>query len=476
MRKPINLLIVLCLLFATNTGAKVLFVINSTLYNSGYVQGFFKSYVSAVNKIDHKDTSVVIYNYDPTTGNMHDRCQPLWRLLRDSCQANYNTTHPIEGVVFIGNLPMVWCSDNHATHTWGTEIAPDDRYFMDLFNINTGTFYTNANETAIWTFDPAQNIFTGYSSLDGRMDIWVSRIMAQQIRAARGPLFSNGLYAEDENEMLMEYFTRLLARMRAPAKVPARGFGMGGISSWADHDAVDKLGLTKLKLLSVFSFDLMESCPGNYLLQLTKGPYGGTTLGAYNGVRYADLGIAKNNITKTYGNTLRIDRITGNPILISSNPPDTFGYEWAGIYEHSDYWSHMFNMIEYQSPDYNGVFSSLTYGKQWSDANWLQPSGGYNNGSYFQYNQVYDNPYHTDSNSANPNQRGQFAIFKASIPTAGDYTIKMYCKADLNNTPGVYGNIKSVPKPQFSIWQWNTVYIRRYKSTTRWLDSNSRYQ
>jgi len=300
MKKLVFLLTILCLL-TTAANAKVLFVINAETYASGSIQYYFHQYVSDVKKIDLKDTSVIIYDYsNQYTADMHDRCFALWQVLRDSCQANYTTAHPIEGVVLVGNLPSAWCQDNFATDNWGPETAPDDRYFMDLYDGGTvpPTFYTQANEMAIWTFDPIRNIFTAYNNRasinhygtisDGQMDIWVSRIMAQQIRAARGPLYG-GQTIEDENAILIDYFMRLRDRMRSPAKVPARGFAMGAITEWSDHDPVTKLGMRNLNLQNLFKFDYMESSPGNYLLQLTKGPYGGTTLGAYNGERYADI-------------------------------------------------------------------------------------------------------------------------------------------------------------------------------------------
>jgi hypothetical protein len=388
--------------------------------------------------VDFKNVDMRIFWFNDED-DVQDRCEPLWDTIRSEFQ-NCSPSDSLEGVVMIGNVPAAWRVDS----TWykvnpskySPEITSDDRYFMDIFNNATGTCYSSAN--VAWNFDTTLDLYTTYKG-DGQMDVWVSRIMANQIRGLR-----NGLTVMDEYTIINNYFDRLHERMTMPAKVPPRGFAMGGITEWgASHDAVDKLGMTNLHLRTVYDFDTTFSTPGNWLLQLTKGPYGGTSLGAFNGTRYQDLssyGWPKNNITIT--NTSLFDRLTARSISIAHQ--DTLGYEWAGIYEHSLFSLHGFNMDPSGwSHAANGTFRSQTNGIQYSAANWLRTGQGWASGYFLDSLDYRLNPMNL------PNyERDQHAIFKAPIMATGNYSVWQYFKPNPANSRMVAGMAYSWPAYQ----------------------------
>jgi len=432
MKKLIMVGIVFCLSCASGISAKVLVVVENDYYTSN--QAYVDQYISDVTKIDFKKVDLQLYSRCFECGTTQEICYPLWTIIRNEYQNSYDPSNPdncLEGVVLVGDLPVAWRAD---TQLWSwEEDVPDDRYFMDICNNVTHVCY--ASDADVWDFDAVRNLFTNYryGSGDSHVDIWVSRIMADEIRGLR-----DGLNVMDEYIIINNYFTRLHERMTQPAKVPPRAFVMGGISEWSDHDPITKFGFTNLNLNQVFKFDFPDSRPANWLLQLVWGPRGGTTLGAFNGTRYSDVA-GQNHIEMTCQQLW--DYKGSTSITIPSW--DTLGYEWAALYEHSLFSHHSFN----QSPDDQddqtpfGIFTDATLAEQWDPSN-LNVSGAayYNNSAYL---------YNPDNNASNPwgaiCGRGERSIFKALIPTGAGGTYRIYINypSNPNNSNWVYGYVHS---------------------------------
>ena len=443
MKKPFLKIVIAALVFASVANAKVLVVVDTGYYYYGTDSTYVNRYIDDVRKVDFKNVDMRISWFNDEA-DVQDRCEPLWDTISAEYKSSLSSSDTLEGVVMVGDLPFAWRVDslwNYIQATWGKyaipEITTDDRYFMDLYNNSTGKCYTNANQ--VFAFDTTANLYTTYKG-DGQMDVWVSRIMANQIRGLR-----NGLTAMDEYTIINNYLDRLHQRMTMPAKVPPRGFAMGGITEWPYHDAFDEFGMKNLHLRNVFDFIDTASTPGNWLLQLTKGPYGGTTLGAFNGTRYQDLssyGCPKNNITIT--NSHLWDSLIPGGNLIPIQPQDTFGYEWAGIYEHSLFSLHGFNLDPSGWPHAaNGTFRSQTNGIQYSAANWLRTGQGWAGGYFLDSLDYRLNPMNL------PNyERDQHAIFKAPIMATGNYSVWQYFKPSPANSRMVAGMAYSWPPYQ----------------------------
>jgi hypothetical protein len=427
MKKIIFLISIICLLCALAVNAKVLVLVETVYYNENPTA--LNQYISDVKNIEFKNVDLQTATLS-LYQNTYNQCHPIWQTICDEYTSSLSSGDTLEGVVMVGEIPAAWsCATG--------ETVPDDRYFMDICDQNHNVY--SSDTPTVWNFDIVRNIFTSYHSPDQnpQLDIWVSRIMANQIRGLR-----NGLDVMDEYTIVNNYFSRVHERMTSAAKVPPRGFVMGGISEWSDHDPLGKLGFTNLNLRSVYSFDFPSNRPANWLLQLVWGPRGGTTLGAFNGTRYTDI-LGQNHIT--YTNSQLWDYKTGSWNQIQTNPPDTFGYEWAGINEHSTFNIHVFN----QSPDDQGdqqpfgIFTDATLADQWNNDNLgVTGSGFYSNSAYL---------YNPDNNSSNPWDavcgRGERAIFKTHIPSGlgGSYRVYINYPILTGNSNWVYGYIHSWP-------------------------------
>jgi hypothetical protein len=437
MKKATLYSLIFLLAYSAILNAKVLIIVeyNYCMYDE-YItsDSCVPKYQKDLLDVDFKQSNVVIYRNNFSL-NTQQQCEALWDTISNKYANSLRTGDTLEGVVMVGNLPCAWREDlywHNEDPNISPEDIPDDRYFMDICDQNHNVY---SSDNVVWDFDATKNLFTIYHSPDQHLDIWVSRIMADQIRGLR-----NGLIAMDEYTIINNYFARLHARMTQPAKVPPRGFAMGGISEWGNPapDPCAEVGFGHLNLRNVFDFRFPSNRPSNWLLQLVWGPYGGTTLGAFNGTRYSDVP-GQNEITWT--NSQLWDYKTSSNVSVQAH--DTMGYEWAGIYEHSNFNTHAFN----QSPDSQvdqtpfGIFTDATLAAQWCPNN-LNVTG-----SQYYHNSAY--VYNPDNNTSNPWDaicgRGENSIFKALIPTGagGTYHIYLSYPSSPSNSNWVYGMVHS---------------------------------
>jgi hypothetical protein len=276
--------------------------------------------------------------------------------------------------------------------------------------------------------------FTGYyKGGDSTYDIWASRI-----NAAYMPTLREGWNVKDEYWIYTDYLQKVLNRMNDPASVPSRGFVIGGpedLTQWG-YPLESTLGcLRNLGLPWFVEFNGPEqNTPFNWMSQLLAGPRGTTTYGSFNGTLFPMSQTERNRRYSCY-NLLNasIYGAAATPVTIGTN--DSLGWEWAGLYNHSDpngshFWSGNYGSSYYV---YNGGFGSSTLGPSITLSDRMA-DGGYM-GEYFRY---YTDPDVENPCFMNMGTKGKMAIWRWPINTAGqptkDFDVYVsYVPSDLND-------------------------------------------
>jgi hypothetical protein len=226
---------------------------------------------------------------------------------------SYYDTCGIDGVVLIGELPYAPCYDVDALPM----IFPNDYFFMDLKDKNDvhphQLTWNGYRRVDAFIFDP--------SLCDNTAEIWVSRITAMNIFTSDA-VDDYGISATQAS-LLDQYLWRLHQRMTVAETQPKR-FLAAGMENPSSTIAI--LGFDTLLEKSIPGWvlydrgvshrDCLSDLPSNWQAQLQGGPYG--TLNAQSG--RLDNGFS----------VLSCDSRTYAGIA-----DDTFGFEWAGVYEHS---------------------------------------------------------------------------------------------------------------------------------------------
>lgn len=304
-KMPLILILLLLTMLSQSVQSKVLLVVEK-----GYLEGnlgTINRYLSDIINID-KNTAEVFPagGFDKSIGAINiDKCRRLWYLLRDKYVSARGTSDPIEGAVFIGDIPV----QMFAGSANAKENNPTDFYFMDFWS---STFNRKWNaDTEIWQVSTLQAGFldvNGYSGDD--LEIWVSRVYATSIKNILTG--KNGTTILGEYGVINEYLDRVNERMTLPAKVPPRSFSIGmPWPVWPNTMSLLYSPLYELGLSQVVPVDIEYpfATPSKWQAMLQAGPKGNINNG----------GFAGNDINS-----------------IDPSTQDIAGYEWAGTYFHSD--------------------------------------------------------------------------------------------------------------------------------------------
>lgn len=436
--------LILTLLLACSLQARVLVVVDNSYYQNSRAK--VDRYVSEVSSIDGQSTELLVWNWNKSLG-VRAACYPLWQSLQQKYVTQRTTGDPLKGAVFIGQLPIPMFM--HSEHIWDTVNLkldtvfvgnyPHDYYFMDLWNQTTSTAY--AIDTLIWPYSQEeQNFFSmlpnapGYKYWEGdsKLDIWVTRVMAEHISYLR-----EGTAVLTEYQILDKYLDRVHARMTDPALVPQRSFSMSGITEWAGiagNLPDDVLCLDKLNLPFHTRFEHPNNNPANFMGQLQSGPRGNINYGGYFGTRYR---AERNRRDCTWGSLFNVT--TGS--WVSSL--DTLGYEWAGVYEHGSPTNFACNGVHHVGDNtftgLNGNFLSYNYAPMVDSTKLIV--GGYN-GSYYRFSNL---DFPTSPWGWGPEWRGRDAYWKASLATKGDYDIYVYYVASSLNADNLVMKVDQTP-------------------------------
>jgi hypothetical protein len=418
--------------------AKILVVVDSSYYRADSAR---------VNRYLGDMTSIQGFAWDLQlfkTGIGKDRtqCLPLWRRIRDRYVQSRTTNDTIKGCVLIGALPVPMGLD-----AWpGGSLVPCDWYYMDVFDRNANAGYASDN---IWQWYPDSTGFTGYGwPGDYTYDLWVSRVTGKYfstdavIRGRSGAPIGT-------NEIVGEYLDRVHARMTSPSRVPSRGFVMGEItdSAWSPvlGRNLDLLRIDSLRLSQYFEFRFPQNNPANWQSQLQAGPRGNTNYGGYNCMRSSTGRNVRNCV---YGSLT--DPRTGT--VYSGSNLDTMGYEWAGIFEHSNPFAHDFNRFDVGGAR-NGTFYHQKQEPMVDSSSLVADPNSYR-GKYYRY--TYRN------SSFGWGMGGKDPRFKTpAFSVAGSYDAYAYYVASNRNDDSLYIGIYSVASnDSFHVSQlWSSALI-----------------
>lgn len=439
--------LIFTLLLACSLQARVLVVVDNSYYQNSRAK--VDRYVSEVTSIEGQNAELLVWNWNKSL-DVRSACFPLWKSLQQKYVTQRTTADPLKGAVFIGQLPVPMFE--HGEHVWDTvrlELDtvfagnfPHDYYFMDLWNQNTSTAY--AIDTLIWPYSVEKQKFfsmlpnnPGYKYWedgDGKLDIWVTRVMAEYLSYIR-----EGTTVLTEFQIIDKYLDRVHARMTAPALVPQRSFSMSGITEWGSRPNNRPDGILCLDILNLpfhTRFEHPNNNPANFIGQLQSGPRGNVNYGGYFGTRYR---AERNRRDCTWGSLFNVT--TGSWV---SNL-DTLGYEWAGVYEHGSPTNFACNGVHHVGDNtftgLNGNFASYNYAPMVDSTRLIIDANGYN-GSYYRFSN-FDFP--ASPWGWGPEWRGRDAYWKASLATKGDYNIYIYYVASSLNADNLVMRIEQAP-------------------------------
>jgi hypothetical protein len=274
--------------------------------------------------------TVYFQTYTPPSGLPMAQCKDVLNLLRQ-----YYFSQQINGVVFIGQIPIAEYNSLDYLEDWPTGYpAANDYYYMDLININNKydvSYHDNAwldDGYTTWP-NPAPGV------CDNKVEIWVSRICAANLITQE----LHDAYGSPVNyrTLVSQYLERLISRMTLPETVPSRAIALNGVGT-VSFPGITNFTLDRSAPNGTHPF---ADNPANWQAQLQSGPYGNLNMTS---------GHLMNNPTGFYFGVA--------PGICRTYPgiaADTFGFEWAGIYEHSSFDQ---NWFDYQ----NSYFYNTDYG------------------------------------------------------------------------------------------------------------------
>ncbi|MBN1980671.1 MAG: hypothetical protein JW795_04020 [Chitinivibrionales bacterium] len=358
------------------------------------------------------------------------QCNRLWQVLCNNYRASLKTSDPIEGAVFVGNLPVP------IFYSMGQWIVVD-YFYMDFWDSRTRECYTSwnqvwdtciTNETIFKTTQQTtaitDTVFDRYRYQgDGKAEIWVSRVYATTIENLRPTGASWGEFLE-EYEIIDRYFDRVYERMNLRAKVPSRAFSMGHISDWypdslsALTDLENMLGFNQLGVSGVHYFVNPHNNPAKYQALLQAGPAGAVTYGAFQGVRFP--------VNEFYRDTWD-----------ANFAGDSRGYEFAGIFEHSTENEHVFNMVSSAGNCLNGRFRTTTVAPAWKRVE----SGGFAGGSFYWCQERDEKPVWGERGYKDRDRYMRTCRWNAYVTKPGAYKLYLWYEARPENEAFSHANL-----------------------------------
>lgn len=384
MKKPnLHHLITALLLIMTAAqgcfAAQKVLIIMETYMAYGIVNGHLNDGLYRQLTIENKKYSEIFW-FPQYYGTNVELCTPLLQRLQQEYVVARDSGDTLEGAILIGNIPVpMYVSGDY---------YPLDQVFMDIVDVN-GQPYSTAPYTPYDTTGGNGYYTTNYKQATGdqHYDIWISRINASYLAGG----IRQGSELIDENTVIYNYLSRLNNRMNAPETVPSRGFAMGGcLGGWPSLDGVHG-NMRNLSLPWFAEFANGEASPFNWVSQLMGGPYGTINYGGFNGSLYPS---ERNRRYCRYTQLPVYENGSGTTTLVTTTN-DSLGWEWAGLYGHSDPEKTDFlknaYLDGYGNSTINGEFFSQSYGMLWGDSSiWKKTDPGYYNGSahYFNNNQA----------------------------------------------------------------------------------------
>lgn len=229
-----GLIVISVLLPAT---AKIGIVVNKDLYSS--ISTAVQTYIADVNAIEKKSVWLNAATFVETN---------TIKQLRDTLLTHY-TSDSLEGVVFIGDLPIPQYEIENDYGSMGYAQFPTDYYYMDL----NGTMLDNVQSG--WG---KQGVFDAWSG-DKAPEIWVSRITP-------GAVTGIGTEAEAINS----YFARAHKRMSGDDTIARKYLILGDDGVWPDLEAENRKDIG-YATADITAYKRPNDTKANWSAELKKG-------------------------------------------------------------------------------------------------------------------------------------------------------------------------------------------------------------
>jgi hypothetical protein len=411
----------------------ILFIMESDAYNAlGGDQGTINSIRTSIQDWEDKICPPVIRwtypvcNTHPCTN--YDECNPLFIELQNQYRNIRNSGNVLEGVILIGRIPIpLYTPDARQPR------IPFDKLYMDLAN-GAGATYADLGLESPFPFDAANDVYTtAYQNPpgDGIYDIWVSRIDAFDLGDIREKDISYTEY-----QVYQRYFDRWNQRMNFSAKVPSRGFVMGGCQDLGGNiHAEIGAAMDILNMKWTAEFATSHSSTFNWASQLLAGPRGCITNGAFNHTDFPNT-LGKNRRFCRYNNLPEVYLPTGTHGSQAVSSGDSLGWEWAGVFNHSFATGTNFWDAYEVGPPLQGSFGYGTYGPFWGGSNDVRGPA--------QMGDCYGNSCHVYNDAANQSDiynyltgwKGKSASWRWIVPTGGTGDYRIYVHYDAPVDPG----------------------------------------
>ena len=385
---------------------KVLVIVDNDRYSNISYQ--VDLYVQDIISYDMKKAELTLWTSG--TGTNEEMCTPLLQYLQQEYVAAIAAGDSLEGAVLIGNVPV-------PMYVEGGDYWPFDQVFMDIVDANGQPYIPSPFNTENGYYKRI------YSGGDSKYDIWVSRINAAYLH---GQLRQGYVY--DENDIYRSYLNRVNSRMCDPETVPSRGFAMGGcLNGYPSLDDVHG-NMRNLGLPWFAEFPNGEASPFNWMSQLMGGPYGTINYGAFNGSLFPS---ERNRRYCRYTQLPVYEYGSGSTTPVTTTN-DSLGWEWAGLYAHSDPTHSNFISQGGEAVTLNGQFQFGTFAPFWG-TDCRRTNEGYNGGYYYYNAQTMSNPdiynYGYSYYGYNP-YNGKSAKWRFPVTASKDYNIYIYYVAD----------------------------------------------
>lgn len=403
---------------------KILVVVDSSLLgvHTNSLQVDVNQYLNDIAEYDHKKAGLISWQANP--GTIYHQCDSLWHRLHDEYVQAIAAGDVVEGAVLIGNvpIPLTYLS------SYG-QLLPFDQAYMDIVDQRSGQppRYTDYSDCPFPEDVPNGNCFCSppnncYQG-DQLYDIWVSRINAQYLDIG----IRQGIMFIDEIGIYSNYFTRMHNRMSSPAAVPLRGFAMGGPSdyftSYPLHSVIGNT-MRNLNLPWLAEFTAGENSSYNWVSQLLAGPRGCINYGGF----YGTINPSERNRRYCRYGILSTVYLPNNPnsTMQNVNTSDSLGWEWAGVYNHSN---PEFTQYagELGGRTLNGYFTFGTLGPFWGSS-YIRSGGPGGSYYYYQDNSANTNPYNRTLGF-----KEKYAKWRWAVQASGTYNIYAYYVASPSN-------------------------------------------
>jgi hypothetical protein len=223
-------ILLITILSALPVFGKVGIIVNKDLYANPQIQSMITTYLEYVQIIEGKSVWLDGTSFDATTDISAFKAALIDHFSNDN----------LEGAVLVGDLPIAMFEMEHDVvmpGVTGYSSFPCDLYFMDL----DGNWLDDAHD-GDWNNKAQTGYFDGHEAGSGTKDaeIWVSRMVGSSVADVG-----------QEVSVTLDYFNRVIERMRGRDQFPANCLSIGNNYEWSNlsREVSNSLGYTENEMV-----------------------------------------------------------------------------------------------------------------------------------------------------------------------------------------------------------------------------------